>query len=187
MPRKRRKAKALFGIMLLQPTMLPNAPRCIASCFVPHCNRQVVRRNTRRTPWVEHHSHPMKSEATSNASNGLLVLWSATANDNEGDERQVKGYNWTSQNLELAVPALIGMLADPLLSLMDTAYVGRLGTTELAALGACTSLFHLFFHCCKLLAVVVRSDQLHLKFENAPFKLGGTESHFFLNDLRHIR
>ena len=147
MPRKRRKAKALFGIMLLQPTMLPNAPRCIASCFVPHCNRQVVRRNTRRTPWVEHHSHPMKSEATSNASNGLLVLWSATANDNEGDERQVKGYNWTSQNLELAVPALIGMLADPLLSLMDTAYVGRLGTTELAALGACTSLFHLFFHC----------------------------------------
>ena len=39
------------------------------------------------------------------------------------------------------------MLADPLLSLMDTAYVGRLGSaTELAALGACTSIFHLAFN-----------------------------------------
>ena len=38
------------------------------------------------------------------------------------------------------------MMADPLLSLMDTAFVGRLGTAELAALGACTSIFHLAFH-----------------------------------------
>ena len=38
------------------------------------------------------------------------------------------------------------MLADPLLSLMDTAYVGRVGATELAALGACTSIFHLAFN-----------------------------------------
>jgi len=55
-------------------------------------------------------------------------------------------YHWTSQHFELAVPALIGMLADPLLSLMDTAYVGRVGPTELAALGACTSIFHLAFN-----------------------------------------
>jgi MATE family multidrug resistance protein len=55
-------------------------------------------------------------------------------------------YHWASQNFELAVPALIGMLADPLLSLMDTAYVGRVGPTELAALGACTSIFHLAFN-----------------------------------------
>eukprot|EP00536_Pseudo-nitzschia_multiseries_P012095 jgi/Psemu1/207683/e_gw1.443.5.1 len=41
------------------------------------------------------------------------------------------------------------MLADPLLSLMDTVCVGRLsthGTRDLAALGACTSLFHLAFN-----------------------------------------
>jgi putative MATE family efflux protein len=55
-------------------------------------------------------------------------------------------YHWTSQNFELAIPALIGMLADPLLSLVDTAYVGRVGATELAALGACTSIFHLAFN-----------------------------------------
>lgn len=61
-----------------------------------------------------------------------------------GDTADV--YHWTSQNVALAVPALIGMLADPLLSLMDTAYVGRVGATELAALGACTSIFHLAFN-----------------------------------------
>jgi putative MATE family efflux protein len=55
-------------------------------------------------------------------------------------------YSWTPLCLGIAVPALIGMLADPLLSLIDTAYVGRLGTTELAALGACTSIFHLAFN-----------------------------------------
>ena len=59
---------------------------------------------------------------------------------------QKESYHWTSQHFELAVPALIGMLADPLLSLMDTAYVGRVGPTELAALGACTSIFHLAFN-----------------------------------------
>ncbi|KAL3941371.1 MAG: hypothetical protein SGBAC_004256 [Bacillariaceae sp.] len=48
--------------------------------------------------------------------------------------------------MKLAVPALIGMLADPLLSLMDTAYVGRVGPIELAALGTCTSIFHLAFN-----------------------------------------
>jgi putative MATE family efflux protein len=55
-------------------------------------------------------------------------------------------YNWTPLCLQIAVPAFVGMLADPLLSLMDTAYVGQLGTTELAALGACTSIFHLAFN-----------------------------------------
>ncbi len=55
-------------------------------------------------------------------------------------------YHWTAQNFAIAIPALIGMLADPLLSLMDTAYVGRIGGTELAALGACTSIFHLAFN-----------------------------------------
>jgi len=33
-----------------------------------------------------------------------------------------------------------------MLSLMDTAYVGRVGSIELAALGACTSIFHLSFN-----------------------------------------
>lgn len=49
--------------------------------------------------------------------------------------------------MRLALPALIGMLVDPLLSMTDTAYVGNLsGGMELAALGACTSIFHLAFN-----------------------------------------
>lgn len=71
----------------------------------------------------------------------------ATSTDQEGPYKKDRpDYRWTSQNFELAIPALIGMLADPLLSLMDTAYVGRVGATELAALGACTSIFHLAFN-----------------------------------------
>ena len=54
--------------------------------------------------------------------------------------------NWTRPTLAIAVPALIGMIADPLLSLMDTLYVARLGSVELAALGPCTSIFHLAFN-----------------------------------------
>ena len=74
--------------------------------------------------------------------------------------------NWTSQTLAIALPALAGMMTDPLLSMVDTLFVGRLGlyaaaitnangnhggraasSIPLAALGACTSIFHLCFHC----------------------------------------
>ena len=54
-------------------------------------------------------------------------------------------YNWNQQNAAIAAPALIGMMVDPLLGLMDTAYVARVGSLELAALGACSSIFLLSF------------------------------------------
>jgi putative MATE family efflux protein len=60
--------------------------------------------------------------------------------------QQTRKFHWTKPTLALAVPALIGMLADPVLSLVDTAYVGRVGSMELAALGSCTSIFHLAFN-----------------------------------------
>ena len=41
---------------------------------------------------------------------------------------------------------MLTLLADPLLSVVDTAFCGRLGTTALASLGACTSIFHLAFN-----------------------------------------
>ncbi|CAM9651725.1 unnamed protein product, partial [Ectocarpus fasciculatus] len=47
----------------------------------------------------------------------------------------------------LALPALMSLLVDPILSLVDTAYVGRgLGAISLAALGPCTSIFHFSFN-----------------------------------------
>src|SRR5690625_333815 len=45
----------------------------------------------------------------------------------------------------LALPALGALAADPLVSLVDTAFVGRLGPEPLAALGVCTALFSLTF------------------------------------------
>ena len=47
--------------------------------------------------------------------------------------------------LRLAVPALGALLVEPLVSVVDTAFVGRLGAGPLAALGITTALFGLFF------------------------------------------
>ncbi len=47
--------------------------------------------------------------------------------------------------LALAIPALGTLAADPLVSIVDTAFVGRLGVTPLAALGVNTSIFSLAF------------------------------------------
>jgi MATE family multidrug resistance protein len=56
-------------------------------------------------------------------------------------------HQWTKQNLAIALPALMGLLADPLLSMVDTGFVGRsaAGAIDLAALGVCTSIFHMAF------------------------------------------
>lgn len=43
--------------------------------------------------------------------------------------------------LSIALPALATLAADPVLSLVDTAFVGRLGTVPLAALGVDTAIF----------------------------------------------
>lgn len=47
--------------------------------------------------------------------------------------------------LRLAVPALAGLAADPLVSLVDTAFVGQLGRIPLAALGINASVFSMTF------------------------------------------
>lgn len=92
-----------------------------------------------------------------------------------GDEegRYDNSYRWSAQTIGIALPALAGMMTDPILSMVDTLYVGQLGATSttmisttktavtatassfrsssipLAALGACTSIFHLAFQCVK--------------------------------------
>lgn len=95
--------------------------------------------------------YPRKSAVTSQRTKRMKPQLYAAATDNvssnsNGDGGSKSEYNWTKQTLQITGPALIGMLVDPMLSLMDTAYVGRLGTKELAALGACTSIFHLSFN-----------------------------------------
>ena len=62
--------------------------------------------------------------------------------------------SWDRRIVALAVPALAALVADPLLSLVDTAFVGRLGRVELAALGVDTALFTMAFAVCNFLAFV---------------------------------
>ena len=59
------------------------------------------------------------------------------------------------QILALAVPALGALAIDPLLSLADTAFVARLGTLELAALGVDTTILNFAFFAFNFLASVV--------------------------------
>jgi len=76
--------------------------------------------------------------------------WTKQTFDIDGDTAKGKvkeNYGWTKQTFDIGLPALIGMIADPVLSLVDTGFVGRLGAVPLAALGACTSIFHLAFNC----------------------------------------
>ena len=88
-----------------------------------------------------------KRNIQSRDSHHLLCSDASSTTAEEESDNEKPSYRWTSKTLALALPALIGMLVDPLLSMMDTAYVGNLGSsTELAALGACTSIFHLAFN-----------------------------------------
>lgn len=55
---------------------------------------------------------------------------------------------WTDDDraiFHLAIPALAGLATDPLVSLVDTAFVGQLGRVPLAALGVNASLFSMAF------------------------------------------
>lgn len=77
--------------------------------------------------------------------------------ENYQDENSSSLPEWTPLVASIALPAMIGMIADPLLSLVDTVFVGRLGSNELASLGACTSIFHLSFHTFKATTAVTTS------------------------------
>jgi len=57
----------------------------------------------------------------------------------------MRGSAHDRQILRLAVPALGALAADPLVSLVDTAFVGRLGSTELGALGINAAVFAVAF------------------------------------------
>lgn len=57
--------------------------------------------------------------------------------------------------LALAIPALGALAIDPLLTLVDTAFVARVGTTELAALGVDTAILNIAFFAFNFLAYVL--------------------------------
>ena len=94
------------------------------------------------------------------------------SSNKKGDVSEFEQYKdpryWNKPVYTIAFPALLGMMSDPLLSLIDTIFVGQLNNqriyksskfsrlssgksetgngVELGALGACTSIFHLAFN-----------------------------------------
>ncbi|MDJ0663629.1 MAG: MATE family efflux transporter [Acidimicrobiia bacterium] len=67
-------------------------------------------------------------------------------------DRAVTGRRLDREILRLAIPALGTLAADPIVSLVDTAFVGQLGKTPLAALGVSVAVFSIAFFLFNFLA-----------------------------------
>lgn len=63
---------------------------------------------------------------------------------NNRHERILKSFSspWDKEILSLSIPALLSLLLDPLMGIVDTAIVGRLGTAPLAAVGISTVVYN---------------------------------------------
>lgn len=68
----------------------------------------------------------------------------------------------------LALPAMAALAADPLLSLVDTALVGRLGAVPLGALGVSVALFTLAFFGCNFLSYGTTAEVARLSGAGHP-------------------
>lgn len=100
------------------------------------------------------------ASAAQDDSSSSALCSSTTASSSVANQQQLsdtKNYQWTKQNLAIALPALMGLLADPVLSMVDTAFVGRMSTMDLAALGVCTSIFHMSFTVFRAMTVATTS------------------------------
>eukprot|EP00980_Cylindrotheca_fusiformis_P017780 scaffold5605_cov128-Cylindrotheca_fusiformis.AAC.21 len=87
----------------------------------------------------------LSSSASTTASLESTIDLSQSLEKSKTTSTVKKDYQWTKQNMAIALPALMGLLADPVLSMVDTGFVGRVGPMDLAALGVCTSIFNMAF------------------------------------------
>ena len=72
----------------------------------------------------------------------------------------------TKEIFGLAIPALGALLADPLMSLIDTMFVGRIGVNELTALGPNAAIFQVIFQLFSFLSITTTGmvARHHVKF-----------------------
>ncbi|KAG8089298.1 hypothetical protein GUJ93_ZPchr0011g28538 [Zizania palustris] len=74
---------------------------------------------------------------------------SREANPERTDDEEVVGGGWfmldeiSMDILSIALPAVLALAADPITALIDTAFVGHVGSAELAAVGVSISIFNL--------------------------------------------
>jgi len=87
----------------------------------------------------------LRGTSRSGAREPLLPRHERAARARSGDGEGEAPKSLDAQILGLALPALGTLAIDPLLSVVDTGYVGHLGTAPLAALGAASSLFTFTF------------------------------------------
>ncbi|KAL7534324.1 hypothetical protein ACHAWF_004795 [Thalassiosira exigua] len=84
------------------------------------------------------HSTPSAAEASASAT---VLPSSQTSTSGAKSEVRVM----VQEIAAIALPSLGGMLLDPIMSLVDTACVGQVSTTALAAMAPCTSIFQFAF------------------------------------------
>ena len=124
----------------------------IAACVLPQTAALVGIRPSPAT---------RRSAAASDAADAATSIAAAAiaANKND-DDAKIKA---------IAGPALLGTLADPLLSVVDTAWVSRLGTTALGAVAASSEIFTLVIAVSLALREAVLSVELEFGSDNGIF------------------
>eukprot|EP00586_Coscinodiscus_wailesii_P013354 CAMPEP_0172508984 /NCGR_PEP_ID=MMETSP1066-20121228/216605_1 /TAXON_ID=671091 /ORGANISM="Coscinodiscus wailesii, Strain CCMP2513" /LENGTH=306 /DNA_ID=CAMNT_0013287249 /DNA_START=27 /DNA_END=943 /DNA_ORIENTATION=- len=161
--RKKRRSRAtrrvnqtILVFLLALVTLLPEqthslllvAPRTTLTPFLSSSQRRYryLPTTTRSTPHPSFVLRPPVSLPTCAKSSLLHLSPSSSTSPRRRPVISPPLSTWTPPTISIALPALIGMMADPLLSLIDTFFVSQLGPSPLAALGACTSIFHLSFN-----------------------------------------
>lgn len=83
----------------------------------------------------------------------VLVSPSMLRSGSRAGKKPIFGKEELDEVIALAIPALGSLLADPLMSLVDTAVVGRHSSTSLAALGPSTAVFQIVFQLFSFLSI----------------------------------
>ncbi|KAH6787904.1 MATE efflux family protein [Perilla frutescens var. hirtella] len=93
---------------------------------------------------LQQESHPSDSTGGPNELNGAHSSQTSEVNDKLTDAPGVIAAKDVKQELlMLALPAIFGQAIDPIVLLLETAYIGRLGPVELGSAGVSISLFNI--------------------------------------------
>jgi hypothetical protein len=88
--------------------------------------------------------------------------------------RPVFGKEELDEVIALAIPALGSLLADPLMSLVDTAVVGRYSSTSLAALGPSMAVFQIVFQVRSSFIFIIRAIRVTSCFVYSSFRFSAS-------------
>ncbi|KAL7482059.1 hypothetical protein ACHAW6_007743 [Cyclotella cf. meneghiniana] len=90
-------------------------------------------------------SSSMDQQLHTTDNDSAISVSSTNKHIDSSDRPHRETYQMIREILSIALPSLGGMLLDPIMSLVDTACVGQVSTTSLAAMAPCTSIFQFAF------------------------------------------